>query len=111
MCQPGFAVYITLGSIMAADKHALEVMSRFQRYIKSRDLAEIERYSLENLLHADESLGDRDVNADFRIALRNRIQDIQNKDEKNYQSWVRVVGYVVAFVAGVLATLFAGWLA
>jgi hypothetical protein len=36
-------------------------MSRFQRYIKSRDLAEIERYSPENLLHADESLGDRDA--------------------------------------------------
>ena len=94
---------------MAADQHALEVMSAFQRFVKSRKFAEIEHYSLEDLLHADESLGDRDVNASFRIALRNRIQDIQNNDEKNYQSWVRVVGYVVAFVAGVLATLLAGW--
>jgi len=111
MYQLGFAVYITLGSIMAADKHALEVMSTFQRYVKSRDLAEIACYTLTNLLHADESLGDRDVNADFRIALRNRIKDIQNNDEKNYQSWVRVVGYVVAFFAGVLATLLADWIA
>ena len=111
MYQSGFTAYIDLGSIMAAGKHALEVMSGFQRYIKSRDLAVIERYSLEDLRHADESLGDRDVNADFRIALRNRIQDIQNKDEKNYQSWVRVVGYRVAFVAGVLATPLAGRLA
>jgi len=95
---------------MAADQHALEVMSAFQRYVKSRDLAEIEHYTLENLLHADESLGDRDISASFRIALRNRIQEIQGKVEKNYQSWVRVVGYVVAFVVGVLATLLEGWL-
>jgi len=96
---------------MAADQHALEVMSAFQRYVKSRDLAEIEHYSLEDLLHADESLGDRDVNDAFRKALLNRIKVIENKDEKNYQSWVRAVGYVVAFVAGVLATLLADWLA
>jgi hypothetical protein len=95
---------------MAADQHALEVMSAFQRYVKSRDLAEIEHYSLENLLHADESLGDRDVNTPFRIALRNRIQNIKNNDEKNYQSLVQIVGYVVTFVAGVLATLLADWL-
>jgi len=95
---------------MAVDQQTLEVMAAFQRYVKSRALSEIAIYSLEDLRRADEVLGHRDSNADFRIALRNRIKEIDEKVERKYQSWVRSLGYVVVFAAGVLATLLAGWL-
>jgi hypothetical protein len=95
---------------MAVDQQTLEVMAAFQRYVKSRALSEIASYTLEDLRRADEVLGHRDINADFRIALRNRMKEIEGKGERKYQSWVRTIGYVVAFAAGVLATLLAAWL-
>lgn len=95
---------------MAANQQTMEVMAAFQRYVKSQDLSEVEGYSLKDLLHADESLGNRDINASFRIALRNRIKALEDKNEKNYQSIVRAFSYVVAFAAGVLTTLLADWL-
>jgi hypothetical protein len=76
---------------MSVDQHTLEVMASFQRYIRSNDLSEVQRYSLEELRHADESLGHRDISADFRIALRNRMRDIEGKNEKIYQSLVRAL--------------------
>lgn len=95
---------------MTVDQKTLEIMAAFQNYIRSQDSTGIEQYTVTELLHADESLGNRDLNDSFRLALRNRIKYLESNSEKKYQSLVRTIGYIVAFVAGVLSTLLAGWL-
>jgi len=92
------------------NKETAEVMAAFQRYIKSGDPAEIEAFGLAELRLADTRLGNRDIGADFRLAIQNRIADIEAASEKTYQSKVRVIGYVVAFAIGVLSTLLVQWI-
>lgn len=88
----------------------MEVVAAFQRFVKTQVRADIEKYTLADLQQVDAALGDRDLNAGFRISMRLRIADMQTSDERKYQSWVRIVGYAVAFAVGVLATLVAQWL-
>ena len=65
---------------------------------------------LSELRDADAMLGNRDVEADFRIAMRNRIRELEEKASREKDSYVRVVGYVVSFCLGVLATVVAIWI-
>ena len=94
----------------AVDQQTIEIMAAFQQHVKSQYLSEISRYTLHDLKRADEVLGSRDLNDSFRIALRNRIKELEGQGEKKYQSHVRVIGYIVMFVLGVLATRLADWL-
>ncbi|MCI0400099.1 MAG: hypothetical protein L0Z68_02190 [Gammaproteobacteria bacterium] len=91
-------------------ERTMEVMEAFQRYTKSGSLREIDSIELEELKLADVRLGNRDTEASFRIALRNRILELEAKNEKRYQSWVRAVGYIAAFALGVISTLVVNWL-
>lgn len=88
----------------------MEVVAAFQRFVKTQTPGEIDKYTLADLRRVDAALGDRDLNAGFRITIRQRIADMQTSDERRYQSWVRIVGYVVAFAVGVLVTFIAQWL-
>ena len=92
------------------DPSVMEVVAAFQRFVKSQTPGEIDKYTLAELLQVDAVLGSRDLNAGFRIAMRQRNANMQTSDERKYQSGVRIVGYVVAFAVGVLATLVAQWL-
>lgn len=88
----------------------MEVVTAFQRYDKSGAISEIVLIKLEELRRTDVRLGNRDVNSGFRIALRNRIRDLEAISDKQHQSLVRTVGYIVAFTIGVLSTLVVNWL-
>ena len=88
----------------------MEVVTAFQRYDKSRAISEIVLIKLEELRRTDVRLGNRDVNSGFRIALLNRIRDLEAISDKQHQSLVRTVGYIVAFTIGVLSTLVVNWL-
>lgn len=94
----------------ALNKETFELMSAFQRYIKTGNHAEIEAFSLAELRLADTRLGNRDVGADFRLAIQRRITDLEANSEKTYQSKVRTIGYIVAFAIGVLSTLLVQWI-
>ena len=88
----------------------MEVVTAFQRYDKSGAISEIVLIKLEELRRTDVRLGNRDVNSGFRIALLNRIRDLEAISDKQHQSLVRTVGYIVAFTIGVLSTLVVNWL-
>lgn len=92
------------------DQRTMEIMAAFQRYEKSGDIGEVASIKLEELRHADVRLGNRDIDSGFRIAIRNRIKEIESVGEKKYQSWVRAVGYIVAFALGVISTVVVNWL-
>lgn len=92
------------------DPSVMEVVAAFQRFVKTQTPEEIDKYTLADLQQVDAALGNRDLNAGFRIAMRQRIADMQTSGERKYQSWVRIVGYAVAFAVGVLVTLVAQWL-
>lgn len=71
---------------MVVDQQTLKVMRAFGRYVKSNALSEIASYSLKELQRADEVLGHRDLSADFRIALRGRIEDLKEEEKKNIKA-------------------------
>lgn len=95
---------------MVVDQQTLKVMRAFGRYVKSNALSEIASYSLKELQRADEVLGHRDLSADFRIALRGRIEDLKEEEKKKHQSRIRAIQYIVTFAIAVLAALLATWL-
>ncbi len=59
---------------MPVSQEVWKVITAFQRYLKSGDSTEIARFSLSEIQAADEQLGNRDVDADFRLAMQNRIK-------------------------------------
>ena len=89
------------------DEKTLELMSNFQRYIVNHDLSFIESYDLETLQRANQAFGPLDVQAPFRIALRDRIEDLKNKEKVEYDNKVRWAGYLITFGLGIVATLVA----
>lgn len=88
----------------------MKLISEFQKYLVSKDDAEIKKYSLEDLQHADASIGNLDSNAGFRIALRNRIKHLETLQERSYQGGGEKLRYLAGFIGGVVATVLAQWI-
>lgn len=81
---------------------ANEIVSAFQRYQVSNDRDEINAISISELRMTDEQLGQRDVGAGFRIAILNRIRELDEDDRRKHESKIRVWNLVVGIVAGLL---------
>jgi len=92
------------------NEEKLKVMSDFQRYLVSRDVLEIERYSLEDLMHADASFGNMDLNAGFRIAMRNRIKELETLQAQQREGNTQRLLYFAYFVSGVVIAVLAQWI-
>lgn len=92
------------------NEEKLRVMSNFQKYLVSRDISEIQQYSLEDLKHADASFGNLDLNAGFRIALRNRIKDLEAVEERIRQGGNQRFLYFAYFVSGIVVAVLAQWI-
>lgn len=56
----------------------MKVVAAFQRYIKNGTKAEIEGYLLVELRRADLQAGARDTDAGYRLALKDRISELEN---------------------------------
>lgn len=95
---------------MISEQRKQEVVRTLQVSFKRDNAKEIAMLTLSELRDTDAMLGDRDLNAGFRIALRNRMKELEDREAKRHESHVRVVGYVVSFCLGVLATLVTVWL-
>lgn len=83
-----------------------EIVAAFQRSFKRDNSEEIEPFSLQDLRQVDEMLGDRDINSGFRLALRNRIKDLetagQRSEQRSHESKVRAWTFVVGIVTGLV---------
>ena len=77
-------------------------MSAFQRYLVSNNSNEIDGYSLSELRSADEQFGRRDIDEGFRIAIRNKIRDLELTDARRYESKVRIGNLLTGILIGIL---------
>jgi len=93
---------------MSPNAKTREVVGNFQRYLKTGDRSIIDTYSLAELRSTDEQCGSSGINAGFRIALQNRIKELEEENLSQYQSKVRVIGYIIAI--GLLLVLIVPYL-
>ena len=89
---------------------AQEVVAAFQRYLANNDISEIDEFTLEVLRNADEQLGQKDVGASFRIAIQNRIKELELKEAREYDSKIRAWNLITGVLIGVIVASIAGWL-
>jgi hypothetical protein len=95
----------TLGFMVSyLDKNTLAIVSAFQRLAKNADPSETDAIPLETLRRADAVLGSRDRSSPYRLALRQRISNLESREDRKRQSLLRVVSYIVTFALGVLTT-------
>lgn len=109
-CRCGYAVFCRfkskLGFTLAhLDDTTLETVAAFQRLIKGGTSAETDAFPLAALKRADALLGSRDHNEPYRLVLRQKISDLEAKEDRKHQSFIRIVSYIVTFALGVLTTV------
>ena len=81
---------------------ANEIISAFQRYLASNDRSEINNIPVSELRMTDEQLGQRDVGAGFRIAILNRIRELDETERRKHESKIRAWNLVVGIAVGLL---------
>ena len=96
---------------MPMSQEAWKVVAAFQRFVNDNDKAGIETFTLGELQHADQQLGNKDENANFRLAIQNRIADLhrtnQRKHESRIRAWQIIVRIIVSLViAGLIKLVF-----
>ncbi len=112
---------------MPLDQHTHEIVAAFQRYTRTSDEAEVDAFSLTELRLADEQLGHRDVRAAYRLAIQNRIRQLEEqdrlqhenqqeqdrrlhekemeKDRRRHESRVRAFHVIIALIVAIIAGL------
>jgi hypothetical protein len=89
---------------------ANEIVAAFQRYLSTNDTSEIDNFSLKELRSADEQLGQRDVGAGFRIAIKNKIGEFELQDTRKHESKIRAWNLVTGVLIGLVVAGLAAWL-
>jgi hypothetical protein len=79
-----------------------ETCAAFQRYLASNDSSEIDNFPLKELRSADEQLGQRDTGAGFRIAMQNKIKDLELKEAREHESKIRALNIAIGILIGVV---------
>jgi len=97
-----------------SDQRKHEIVSAFQRSFKRDNKDEIGSIDLAELSQADEMLGNRDLNAGFRLAMRNRTKELKaaaSKDEqRTYESRVRAWTLIPGILIGLVIAGLAEWI-
>jgi hypothetical protein len=84
-----------------------EIVRAFQVSFKKDNSAEIENIDLRELRDTDEMLGDRDLNAGFRLALKNRIQELDMLERRRHESKIRALNICTGIIIGLVIAGFA----
>lgn len=79
-----------------------QIVAAFQRYLASSNSTEVHSFSLQQLRSADEQLGQRDIGASFRIAIQNRIKDLEELDRRQHESKIRAWNLVTGIIIGLV---------
>ena len=87
-----------------------EIVSIFQRYLANNDPSEINKIKLQDLVAAEERLGLRGINADFRAVIKNKIKDLELKEARKYESRIRAWSLVTGLIIGLTIAGIAAWL-
>ncbi len=95
---------------MITEQRRREITAAFDRLLKQDNKKEIEQLILSELRDADAMLGERDLNAGYRIALRNRINTLEAEESERVVGKRRALDYVMWVVTGLLVIGLAAWL-
>ena len=87
-----------------------EIISIFQRYLANNDPSEINKIKLEELVAAEERLGLREINPDFRAVIKNKINDLKLKEASKHESRIRAWNLVTGLILGLTIAGIAAWL-
>ena len=87
---------------MITEQRRQEISAAFQRSLKQDNKEETGQFKLSELRDADAMLGDRDINAGYRIALRHRISYLETQEINKAASRLRAMSYVMVIVTGLL---------
>ena len=90
---------------MKRTKRSKHVIHMFTRYVSTRDNSELAGLSIEEVQAADEQLGHLDLNAGYRIAMREWIVD-ESAKKRRVKHIMTSIG-IGLLVAG-LSALFLG---
>lgn len=88
---------------MPTSQKTQQIVASFQRYAKTNDLSEIVACSVDELKSTIRDLDWRDQG--IQAAINDRIRTLESKGEKNYQSIVRAIGYIIAFAIAIIAVI------
>ena len=97
-----------------SDQRKQEIVAAFQRSLKRDNGEEIEAIGLVEVKQADEMLGNRDTDAGFRLAMRNRIKELENaeskQEQREHESKIRAWNLVTGILIGLVIAGIAKWL-
>jgi hypothetical protein len=89
-----------------SNQKKLEIVGAFQRSFKIDNKEEIESIKLEDLKQANEMLGERDINAPFRLAMQSRIKEVEDltskKEQRLYESKIRAWNLITGIIIGLI---------
>ena len=83
-------------------KKSQEITSAFQHFVNTYDINEISSLSIDEIRSAINYLGQRDVNAGFRLAMQDRIKELELKQQKRHEGKIRAWNTIAVLVCGVL---------
>lgn len=89
---------------MITEARTSKIVREFQLFCKNKK-CDITQFNLEQLKAAHRRIGGNDDNEPYRKAMLDRIAELKKLRDRKYDSWVRALGYVVAFaicVGGIL---------
>ncbi len=95
---------------MSTEQRRREIAAAFQRSLKQDNTEEIEQFGISELRDADAMLGDRDLNAGYRIALRNRISHLETEENRRAANEYRALNYLMGVATVLLVAALAAWL-
>lgn len=85
-----------------SDQRKQEIIVAFQATFKRDNSAEIEGFPLSEIRDADAMLGDRDLNAGYRIAMRNRIAELERDESRSHESKIRAWNLITGILIGLV---------
>jgi hypothetical protein len=87
---------------MISEDRKQEILRTFQVSFKRDNSEEVEAIALSELRDADAMIGHTDLNSGFRIAMRNRIAALEQKEARGYGSKIRAWNLITGILIGLV---------
>jgi len=95
---------------MNSNDKANKIVAVFQQHFTNNDASEIDIFSLQELCSVDEQLGEKDISAGYRIAIKNKISDLKLKETKKDECKIRAFNLLIGIIIGFVISGLFGWL-
>lgn len=94
---------------MPVTERTMEIFALFQKAVKSNDYSEVSTLSYEEINQADIDMGARDLNSPARMAMKQRMEEIEKK-ERELMSAAKHREKKIMWAIGILAALIITWI-